>query len=157
MQKHALLGIAVKCLPSKQTRLVVGPEHYWIKYGVPGQYACYREAEDFLTISVHNCPELIDDPATLAHLIAGIEEIREERQGLDCNKKFVPGAFASALGTVPLWGSTNHWIMIGIPNPSDDGFEDFKRFILDKWNRQNAPGHREFFESELWKHGFRER
>ena len=155
MLRHSLLESAVRCLRSESTWPVVGPEHYWNRDNVIGQYACYKEAGHFLTISIHNCPKLIDAP-TQADLVEGIEEIAEDREGLYCNKKFVPGYFVSALSTVPLSGSTHHWVMIGLPNPNVDGFEEFKQYIQRKWNRKNISGHHEFFESELWSHGFRE-
>ena len=120
MQEEPVLELVVNCLRSKRTWAVVGPEHYWNKYDLPGQYACYKEAETFLTISIHNCPTLID-VTTQADLIAGIEVIDEKRKGLYYNRKRVPGYFASSISTVPLWGSTHHWIMIGIPNQNDDG------------------------------------
>jgi hypothetical protein len=84
MQEEPVLELVVNCLRSKRTWAVVGPEHYWNKYDLPGQYACYKEAETFLTISIHNCPTLID-VTTQADLIAGIEVIDEKRKGLYYN------------------------------------------------------------------------
>lgn len=158
MNPWPILESAIEALRSPDIYTVIPQTFYLNKQGVKGLYACFEKSGDYLTLSIHNCWQLLkpeDEAASmLANLIEGIKTVDQSKAGLYYNRHLIRGCYLTARSSVPVHGTCDHWFMIGVPNVNDEGFSLFEQHLL------RAPIHRrvnsaiaEFFESSLWRKG----